>query len=729
MIIVAAFLLAGMALGAVDGALAQRGVASAGPLAALFGAALMGTLALLPGAVAAGGARLARRWTWLSARRARLRRLTDRGATERRPVVDAHAWVVAAVLAGGAMLALFHLLLRQMWMLDEDRFAIRLTTGIAIALFAGTLLAIPLLAAALRRPLARLDGRIRLPLPPQPELRWALWVAVPVCAGAIWFAVTERQLLGPGRAAFLWLIALVALAPALAGGLARVMRRSHRRQLAISGSTGALWFIALIATVLLWDGHPRDATAIDHTGGALAGASLVRRVSDVDRDGASGLLGGGDCAPFDGDRSPDARDLPGNGIDEDCSGADIPTDAVALYPRVRYSGALPGGLVRRWNILWLTLDAVRADHVGVYGYPRKTTPYLDALATDSLLYRNAFAQSSRTFFSVASMFAGLDPATMVWEQKKRYQQPASRHRMLAERLRDLGYRREMVLPGGMADEFDGLQQGYEQVHDYFLDSKWKKWREQAAPSAAIMTLRTIERLSANPEPWFVYTHFIDGHSPYNTHPGGYPDFGKTVLGNYDADIAYVDRHVGFLLEYLKHRPELAARTIVIVTADHGEEFGEHNQQFHGFTCHGQAVRVPLLLRVPGLEPARIEQPVGLVDLVPTVLELIGAGSGVDELHGQSLLTPALASGAADPQRPLFCLTSSASGRLFLRRSVRMGDLALFLDVHTGAYHLYDTARDHAEKRDLIDATPPGADLERMKAALAATMTGNAVQFW
>ena len=119
----------------------------------------------------------------------------------------------------------------------------------------------------------------------------------------------------------------------------------------------------------------------------------------------------------------------------------------------------------------------------------------------------------------------------------------------------------------------------------------------------------------------------------------------------------------------------------------------------------------------------------MVDIVPTLLELVGVDAGAEELHGQSLLVPVLRPDAWDPQRPIFCMTASAKGRLFLRRSVRVGDLALFQEVHTGKFRLYDTAADPGEKRDLRSNPPAGADLARLEQLLSSTLTGNVQEHW
>jgi len=145
-----------------------------------------------------------------------------------------------------------------------------------------------------------------------------------------------------------------------------------------------------------------------------------RAATDFDRDGQSSLFGGRDCAPLDRTRLPGAIDVPGNGVDEDCSGADADA-SVAMPTGARFSG-LPRRPGRRPDIVWFVVDAVRQDHVGFLGYQRETTPNLDQLAKESVVFSRAVSQSSATGLSFPSFLTGIDPGRLTWRlQRERLQ--------------------------------------------------------------------------------------------------------------------------------------------------------------------------------------------------------------------------------------------------------------------------------------------------------------------
>ncbi|HUH02318.1 MAG TPA: sulfatase [Kofleriaceae bacterium] len=723
----AAFAAMGMAFGIVDGWLAATQIEGAGVLAVSHAAALTGLIGVLLGGLYLIIARALRPWRRPRELASLLAAAGSRDGIDREPVVRLHSWVAAGAAAMVVFAVIVRWVIRRSWNFEDERFAVAFSSGVtvcaALAAVVGVLVVRPALAAGFRR----IDARVRLPVPPWPVLRYGLLIAAPITGLLAPFAFADRELLGAHVAAAVWSMCLVACVPIAGYGL-RALQRFPRigraTELAIPGIVIGLTGI----TVATYDSHPRDAAALEHTVGALAGADIVRFVSDFDRDGASSLLGGGDCAPFDGDRGPRAREVPGNGIDEDCDGKDLPRmQTGVLLTDPLSSGALAPGQTRPYNVVWLIVDAVRADHVGALGYQRPTTPAFDALAKESLLFTDALSQSSRTFFSVPSMFLGLNPGSIEWVRARKIQQPVEGHESIAEMLAAEGYRTGIVLPGGMHRDYTGLQQGFTDRVSYFLDDRWKHWRERGAPVATSKAIELLERwLGDGPEPFFLVAHYIDPHNPYTPQRDkSYPAFGPRTAAApdaYDEEIAYADRYIGFLLDHLRSKPEVWDRTIVVIAADHGEEFREHGRLYHGQSCFIESVHVPLLVRVPGLAPRVIDNRVGLVDIVPTLLELTGISTEV-ELHGQSLLVPALTPGAVSPKRPFFCATASMSGRGYLRRSVRMGDFSLHFDATSGAYQVFDRRTDPGEQHDLWGRAPVGADVDLMIELLGRSATG------
>ena len=200
----------------------------------------------------------------------------------------------------------------------------------------------------------------------------------------------------------------------------------------------------------------------------------------------------------------------------------------------------------------------------------------------------------------------------------------------------------------------------------------------------------------------LWLHFFDPHAPYLVHPGLSEAFGvETDLQRYDGEIAYTDLHVGRLLEALRASPDWN-ETVVVIVADHGEEFGEHGHFGHGYSLHEECVRVPLIVRVPGLAPQRVAEPVPTIDLVPTLLELTNT-PWKHQLPGDSLV-PALRSGLQIPRRALSEVSWQA------RQDIRcvQAEGWKYFDFHLRKYAaelLFDKGADRAEQSNLFEQHP------------------------
>ena len=208
-------------------------------------------------------------------------------------------------------------------------------------------------------------------------------------------------------------------------------------------------------------------------------------------------------------------------------------------------------------------------------------------------------------------------------------------------------------------------------------------------------------------------HFLDPHKQYLDHPG-YSTFGTAPRDKYDGEIAYTDAHIGRLLQELDGSP-LGARTVVILTGDHGEAFGEHGEYFHGAEIWDEVVRVPLVIRVPGKAPRRISTRVSHVDIAPTVLEL--AGLPPDKgARGRSMV-PAL-SGRALDERPVL-IDQPKCPYYRPKRAFIDGNFKLHHLIDANAYRLFDSWS-IPEKRHLAATRPE--DLERLRRAYAAAVS-------
>jgi arylsulfatase A-like enzyme len=578
-----------------------------------------------------------------------------------------------------------------------------MVVAVVVAVTLGTWAGAPLA----KRGLAWIDERLSLR---RPLLGYGVLVLLPalVLLWPLWRH--HRGLIRPLDE----LISLVAMG-LLAGGLAlswsRWRPRSAARRKAVGWSVVALGAIGVAVTV---GAYPRDGSAarsVEATALARLGADLLRRASDVDRDGSAALLAGGDCAPFDSTRGPAAVDVPGNGVDEDCDGKDAEPQ-VGLEPRFAQPQT---GREQRLNVVWIVIDGVRADRTSVLGHRQDTTPYLATFARDSWLFSQAFSQSSTTGFSFASMFTGINPASLDYQPAKGTPRLSASHLTLAERLKELGYGTALLTTGWVTRTYPPLLQGYDQVIVPEAVAQARQWSERNSPIVTSQAIEVIEQLADRP--FFVTVFYHDPHYPYVKH-AEVPDFGGGDLGRYDSDVAFADLYAGMLLSHLRHRQPLWDRTMVIVTSDHGEEFGERGGKHHAQTCHVESTHVPLVVRIPGEPARRIDGPVALVDIAATVVEAVGARRD-GGLQGHSLLVPGRGSSEGASDRPIFCtIVGQFEQARFFRRSVRAGGYALMHDVRSGIVQLYDTRADGRERHDLASLPAQRARIDELKALLS-----------
>lgn len=719
---IVSFLVAGWLLGGIEGAL----VPTTKPrvLVVAFAAVLASVPSLLAGIAVMAGLRVLRRVPVPAALASRLRRFSPGEAGDRSGVIRACALVLAAFLVVVALVFAAQLLFLVLFALQEQVLAVQLAVAATGAMIAIALLLTPLLASLLTAPLAALDRRLRLSLRRQGALFFGLLVALPLFLSLYPFARRYGALLGRGREGMI--LALLTCAGAQAMLLGRHIPAAIGRR--ASPVLAALGGVLIAGAAVLYTGQSEAALSAERGMTASFGARVARFMTDVDHDGASTLFGGYDCAPFDPARAPALAEIHDNGVDEDCNGVDdhlVPPPP--HHPQELFSGALQTGGVRRYNIVWVIIEAFRADHVGALGYDRPTTPYLDALARESLLFTNAHSQSSATILSVPSMLSGVNPGEVTWQKTRGVlPQIAGSEEMIAERLKQRGYATGMVLDTYLRHGFHGIHQGFDRLLLAEPDSERVNNRPRRNP---LSTAQAADFLARTPpgRPFFLVVYYPDTHSPYTRHRDvDDSHFSRDEIGDYDTELAFLDEQLRSLVEQLRARPSLWNDTIVVVTADHGEEFGEHGGIRHALTCHREVVHVPLLVRVPGLSPARVGARVGLVDIVPSLLELTGDRDHLDRLSGQSLLVPALRPDRLDPQRPVFCSIASVSDKYgtFFRRAVRQGDLALFQDVNEGRFSLFDTAADPGEQQDLSVLAEHAARATALRRLLEQSQTGN-----
>lgn len=368
-------------------------------------------------------------------------------------------------------------------------------------------------------------------------------------------------------------------------------------------------------------------------------------------------------------------------------------------------GVPAGEKARRPDLLLVTLDTTRADALGCYGGP--ATPVLDALAAGGVLFERALSPAPVTLPAHASLFTGLPPRLHGVRDNALFRLAAERT-VLAERLSSEGYDAVAVIGAVVLDRGTGFDQGFRVYDDTVRVGPRERygWQERGA---AQVTDRALELLPAGEGPFFLWVHYYDPHLPYIPPE---PYLSSHEGRPYQGEVAYVDAELGRLIEGIgllrRERPLLVA-----VAGDHGEGLGSHGESGHGIFVYQATQRIPLLLSGPGIPKGkRIARSVGLIDLAPTLLDLL-ALPGLAEAEGTSLV-PLLQreGGGASPVYELESIHPALSYGWSSLRAVVDGSMKY---IEAPEPELYDLEADPAESRNLVESRPGQA--ARLRAAL------------
>jgi arylsulfatase A-like enzyme/Tfp pilus assembly protein PilF len=367
------------------------------------------------------------------------------------------------------------------------------------------------------------------------------------------------------------------------------------------------------------------------------------------------------------------------------------------------------------NVLFVTIDTLRADHVGCYGYKQVKTPNIDSLATDGSRFERAYAVVPVTLPSHSSMMTGTYPMLSGMHDfsgnKLSPLQPT-----LASVLKQSGYQTGAVIAAAVLDSRFGLNQGFDFYYDHFefsrLDEANLDEMERPGNAVADVALDWLARNSQHK--FFLWMHLYDPHFPY--HPPE-PYATEYATHPYDGEIAFADEQLGRVLRFLKEKG-IYQNTIIVLCGDHGESLGEHGEKTHGFFIYNATMHVPLIIHLPETSTARtVADPVSLVDLMPTVLSAAGLATP-SQVQGRSLLSeirgvPSGADVAANRDRTLY-------GETFLPRihfdwsELRASENAKYHFIEAPKPELYDLTKDPAELHNLFSEKSAVADEMRVQ---------------
>jgi arylsulfatase A-like enzyme len=342
----------------------------------------------------------------------------------------------------------------------------------------------------------------------------------------------------------------------------------------------------------------------------------------------------------------------------------------------------PSGLVI------ITLDTTRADRLPLYGFGSLATPAIDGLASHGAVFDDAMTVAPLTLPAHTSLFTGLYPAHHGVRENDGPALDRS-HATLAGLLHDRGFHTAAFVGSVVLHRDRGLSRGFDVYDDGSANGAAVPKRRQG--SEVVDRARAwIDRLGA--KSFFLWVHLYDVHAPQALPT----DLRRAYGDRYEGGIAYVDAQVGRLLEALERR-QLLSNTVVVVAGDHGESLGEHGEQGHGIFLYQSTLRVPLVICAPGMTARRVTDATSLVDVFPTVLQLLGIPPHVP--HDGTNLVPALTGGGL-PKRVIYAESLYAAhfgwGPL---RMIRDGEFK-FIDAPTS--ELYDLARDPGEQQNVAD---------------------------
>lgn len=347
------------------------------------------------------------------------------------------------------------------------------------------------------------------------------------------------------------------------------------------------------------------------------------------------------------------------------------------------------------NILVITVDTLRADHLGCYGYKQVRTPNIDSLAAGGVLFERAFTPVPITLPAHTVIFTGTYP-TFSGMHDFSANRLGTTQPTLASILKGRGFATGAVVASAVLDSRFGLNRGFDFYYDHFDFNRLQEANlDDMERPGNIVADQALAWLAKNAsKPFFFWMHLYDPHYPYHP-PSPYADEYKSHP--YDGEISFADEQVGRILRFLKDK-HLDQDTLIVLCGDHGEGLGEHGEQTHGFFIYNSTLHVPLILRLPGGNRSkRVSDLVSLADVLPTILHLMNL-TVPSEVQGKDL-SPLLSDQGASEPRALYSETFLP--RLHFNWSeIRGIETERFHFIQAPKPELYDVSRDPGELQNL-----------------------------
>jgi len=479
-----------------------------------------------------------------------------------------------------------------------------------------------------------------------------------------------------------------ALGMSLIGAMFSRLSHSRSAPTSLGKAAGLIVAVVLIASVgftfVHFDRNQNLKTQLFYrTTQARQYFKLTQWALDFDRDGYSSVLGGGDCDDHRPDINPGHAEIIDDGVDHNCIGGALTQQGIADW-NLEHSSLHqpPDTSAKRLNVIYVFIDACRADHLSAYGYARKTSPNLDKLAARSSLFENAYTPAPNTFEALPKFTQGSywDAHLKAWPEimaRNGYNALLFPRRISTLRRHVKGM---TIVDASRDGTFEGT-----------IDS-------------------AIDLLASAPKdrPFCAYLYSTDTHRPYKPHPDF--QYGPSITDLYDGEISYLDFHLGRLFDWMEKTGRMDD-TIIVIMADHGESLGERGVYKHSSLLYNEQTHVPMIIHLPGVPARAIKNFVSTIDLGPTMLNAVGLDYP-EECAGVSLVP--LMRGQPFIHPPVYAEQTTQEVSPFVRPDqnvdpeqkkymiITQDGFKLIYNRDWYSFELYDLKNDPSEVRNLFD---------------------------